>query len=552
MFKGKKTLAVTTLCALPFLFTPIAYAAKIVDLNQSHPQVLQTLTAKTLGATAVTLTEFSRTKDFNQTTHVRFQETYMGYKILGADGVLHVNQAVDAEGLQSVIAKAAQENATMDGKLYADLNADLGSVPASVFHNTQSAKALQEVLRNSQAKTNPATITDKKVELIVYVDDQNKAHWAYQVSLVIEPSAAGVLPSKPIYILDAQTFTPYTEWDEINTLDATVKTGGGFGGNLKMGKVSYDGIKGNLARLAVTRDGATKTCTLQNLDVTVKHYGTGKISSFLCKAKDKQTHNNVYWSAELDAVNGGYSPDNDALFGGAVIKNMYKKWYKTEVLTQGGKPMMLNMVVHDRIDNAFWDGAKMTFGDGIRTFYPLTSLGVAAHEISHGFTQQHSNLRYSGQSGGMNEAYSDMAAQAAEQFAYGKGKNSWQIGPEIFKAPNQALRYMDQPSKDCKGKQPGNWCSIDTADQYRSGIDVHYSSGVYNHFFYALGTTKGWDARKAFNVMLTANTNYWTSSTDFVSGACGVLKAANALKYNLKAVKAAFTVVKIDTSKCQL
>src|SRR4029079_4516028 len=127
-----------------------------------------------------------------------------------------------------------------------------------------------------------------------------------------------------------------------------------------------------------------------------------------------EQHNKLYWDADLHTVNGGYSPDNDALFGGAVIKNMYQQWYGVPVLKENGKPMMLVMVVHNPIDNAFWDGKKMTFGDGVRMFYPLTSLGVAAHEISHGFTEQHSNLTYYGQSGGMNEAYSDMAAQAAE------------------------------------------------------------------------------------------------------------------------------------------
>ena len=99
-------------------------------------------------------------------------------------------------------------------------------------------------------------------------------------------------------------------------------------------------------------------------------------------------------------------------------------------------------------ENAFWDGKQMTFGDGDTMMYPLVSLGVGAHEISHGFTEQHSNLEYYGQSGGINEAFSDMAAQAAEY--YSAKKNSWQIGPEIMKEDSgyEALRYMDKPSRD--------------------------------------------------------------------------------------------------------
>ncbi len=273
--------------------------------------------------------------------------------------------------------------------------------------------------------------------------------------------------------------------------------------------------------------------------------------SFPCSAVDPE-HNNVYWNADFDAVNDGYSPGNDALFGGQVIKHMYQDWYGMPVLTNSdGTPMMLGMVVHIRnYDNAYWDGQQMTFGDGYSMFYPLTSLGVAAHEISHGFTEQHSNLTYWSQSGGMNEAFSDMAAQAAEVYAYGTGKNSWQIGPEIFKAQDEALRYMDVPSKDCGGKNPGSWCSIDDASEYYDGLDVHFSSGVYNRFFYTLGTTRGWDARKAFDVMVQANSNYWTSNATFSTAACGVIDAAKDLGYSVDDVKAAFDVVKVDYSAC--
>ena len=58
----------------------------------------------------------------------------------------------------------------------------------------------------------------------------------------------------------------------------------------------------------------------------------------------------------------------------------------------------------------------MYFGDGNTRFYPLVSLDVSAHEVAHGFTDQASGLRYADQSGGINEAYSDLAGEAAEVF----------------------------------------------------------------------------------------------------------------------------------------
>lgn len=514
----------------------ISYAAVPVDLSHENPFMLHSLTS-----TTSKIDEVSRTVDFNKTLHVRVQQTYRNYPVWGADGVVHYKS-----NHTSHLKGGHDDSVTMNGTMYRDMDADLAKTPSVVFTSAHADQAIAKTIGTYQQNVGgkPA-IHNSKSELIVFVDDANKAHYAYKVSFDAEPLKDGALPSKPNFIVDAVTFKVYRSWDEIQTITADAVQGGGFGGNKKMGELAYDGLTGDLRKLAYTRDGGT--CTLANADVTVKHSGSRTAVEFPCDATNPD-HDNIYWSGELHAVNGGYSPDNDALFGGIIIKEMYQSWYGVPVLIENGKPMMLNMVVHAHMDNAYWDGKQMTFGDGISMFYPLTSLGVASHEISHGFTQQHSNLAYYGQSGGMNEAFSDMAAQGAEYFAY--GKNSWQIGPEIFKAPNEALRYMDKPSKDCRGKKPGNWCSIDSADQYRSGLDVHFSSGVYNRVFYLIGTAANWDTRKAFDIMVQANANYWTSGTTFVQGACGVISAAKDYKYDTAAVLEAFKTVGIDTSSC--
>jgi hypothetical protein len=79
----------------------------------------------------------------------------------------------------------------------------------------------------------------------------------------------------------------------------------------------------------------------------------------------------------------------------------------------------------------------------------------------------------------------------------------------------------------CNPPQDGG--SIDNASQYTSGLDVHYSSGVYNKAFCKLAKTAGWDTPKAFKVIARANELYWTPSSTFNSGACGVETAATDL-----------------------
>ncbi|ATD10108.1 vibriolysin [Pseudoalteromonas piscicida] len=188
-------------------------------------------------------------------------------------------------------------------------------------------------------------------------------------------------------------------------------------------------------------------------------------------------------------------------------------------------------------ENAFWDGSAMTFGDGANTFYPLVSLDVSAHEVSHGFTEQNSGLVYRYKSGGLNEAFSDMAGEAAEFFM--KGSNDWLVGQDIFKGSG-ALRYMNDLTQDGR--------SIDHQSNYTSSMDVHHTSGVFNKAFYNLATTAGWDTKKAFIVMAKANQMYWTANTDWDLAGNGVMDAACDLGYEPGDVQAALAAVGVNSN----
>lgn len=503
-----------------------SFAAKLVDLKHQPMSLLNSFTQ----SPGVAFKEMHRDQDFKQTTHARLQQMYQGYRVWAADFVLHTPKS---------------GSPFMNGVIYQNLNKDLGNAPA-----LQSDKMLSDAIATFRHKSgNTKDIHDGKAELMVYVDKTHQAHWAYLVSFMADAPAKGHAPQKPNYIMDAASGQIYHEWDNIQTSEKD-DVGGGFGGNLKTGQYSYDRGKNNLAKMDITRDSWTRTCYLHNSDVTVKDASHGdEVMHFLCK--DSEREHALYWDADFDAVNGGYSPANDALYAGRVIQDMYKKWYGIPPLTDSnGKAMMLNMRVHVlNYENAYWDGSQMTFGDGYSTFYPLVSLGVGAHEISHGFTEQHSGLIYWGQSGGLNEAFSDMAAQAAE--FYSVGHNSWQIGPEIFKQDDAALRYMDIPSKDCYGGTPGDWCSIDNMSEYNDWLDVHFSSGIFNRIFYLIGSENGWnDTKKAFDVMVQANRYYWTSGTTFADAACGVLKATDDFGFDKSVVTNALDVVQVDYSQC--
>jgi pseudolysin/vibriolysin len=183
----------------------------------------------------------------------------------------------------------------------------------------------------------------------------------------------------------------------------------------------------------------------------------------------------------------------------------------------------------------------MVFGDGDQYFYPFVVLDVTGHEISHGFTEQHSGLEYTGQSGGMNEAFSDMAGEAVEYFD--RGSNDFMVGADMVKPATVPLLGMAAMRDMCTPSNDG--ASIDSARDYSDALDVHYSSGVYNRAFCLLARTSGWNTRKAFEVFHDANALYWGPQETFDGGACGVEQAAADRGYVQADVAAAFNAVDV-------
>lgn len=152
-------------------------------------------------------------------------------------------------------------------------------------------------------------------------------------------------------------------------------------------------------------------------------------------------------------------------------------------------------------DNAFWDGATMTYGDGSGTslpvsatgsFRPLTSLDVCGHEIGHGVCSFTADLVYESESGAMNEGLSDIWGAAIENFvnapplSLGIAFQPFQIGEQIS-ADNIGLRRMDDPKANGNPDTYGgaNWINpVCTPSLANDQCGVHTNSGVLNKYFY--------------------------------------------------------------------
>lgn len=320
---------------------------------------------------------------------------------------------------------------------------------------------------------------------------------------------------------------------------------GGYGGNMRIGRLIYSNDPAHLSALTVSREPTSGLCYLENENA--KMFEGNNVIKFNCISTDP-THDDIYWNANLGEVNGGYSPENDTLYATETVTKMFKNWYNiSPVVDDKGLHKPIPIRLHLNSDNAYADEDSIDIGNGGRIFYPLTSLPVISYLIGQVFTNQHSNLNwYDSQSGGISIAFSCMTAMAAEFYA--THKNTWQVGADVIKS-GQALHYMDVPSKNCK-EEVASFCSIDTLAKYKPRTRNYAAGGLFNRAFYLLATTTGWDTHKAYDIFVQANRYHWKSDVTFHQGACDVVTSAKELGYDTMSVMIAFSGVGIDTRDC--
>jgi Zn-dependent metalloprotease len=259
----------------------------------------------------------------------------------------------------------------------------------------------------------------------------------------------------------------------------------------------------------------------------------------------------------------------DAHYGIAETWDFYKSTFGRNGIADDGKGA--RSYVHDgAYVNASWSDSCfcMRYGDGDSTTYlPLVELDVAGHEMSHGVTSRTAGLNYRGESGGLNEATSDIMGTNVEWYANnGNDVPDYVIGEEIFRSYNPAtnfIRRMDKPSLD--------GASQDCWSKATRRVDVHYSSGPANHFFYLLSegsgaktingiaynsptcngsSVSGIGRTAAAAIWYRALTVYMTSSTDYSGARVATVNAATDLygasSTQVAAVKAAWSAVSVN------
>jgi len=481
--------------------------------------------------------------DADGTEHVRYQRSYRGLPVIGGDFVVHARNGKVAGVSQSL--KTASRPLLKPQVSVDQAIVEAGSRFGSHFQGAPSSR------------------------LVVYARGASPV-LAHEV--VFRGIKADQTETVMHYFVDARSGKILDQWDDVKTAQPGPGGGGcsgataavGTGKSLTEGNVTLNTTKcgSSYQMVDLTRGGgATHNMSMKTAGMGAVFTGTTNIWG-----------NNLVGNAQTAAA--------DAHYGVAATWDYYKNVHGRLGIANDGKGAISRVHYGRNYGNASWSDACfcMTFGDGDNgaTILPLVALDIAGHEMSHGVTSRSADLVYSGESGGLNEATSDIFGTMVEYYANNSNDpGDYVVGEELF-ANNanmrKAIRWMFKPSLEGAGT------SQDCYGPTTGSVDVHYSSGVANHFYYLLAegavvpagfgagtwanlspaalvcngntaiTGIGRDA--AQKIWYKALTAYMTSSTNYAGARAATISASTDLygasSAQTNAVKAAWSAVNVN------
>ena len=456
-------------------------------------------------------------------THIRLTQTHGGIPVYGAELVAHLtnNEVTLVNGHYQEVKNEIAANPKLSVKQAADLAlADVGKAGAvrtfgSNLFNLERAKG----------------------ELCVYpVGDSHRL--AYE--LTIRPS----MLQRWAYWIDAETGAVL---DKINTTCT-------FLGPIKTTAKDLNGVS---RTFSTYQESAGRYFLIDASKAMFNPASTipDKTIGGLVTLDSRNTYgdNQKFWYVS-SANNANWTPTAvSAHYNSGLAYDYYRNTHTRNSLNARGGTIksVVNIVDDDGtgLDNAYWSGEFMAYGNGGSLLKPLAgALDVAGHEMTHGVIENTANLVYKSQSGAINESMADVFGTMID-------RDDWTIGEDIVKSNKfiqGAVRSMSNPNQGGKndfGYQPATMAQYEKlpedADNDNGG--VHVNSGIVNYAFYLFATavTKG----KAEKIYYRALTTYLTRTSKFMDLRLAVIKATadihGASSAEVAAAKTAFDRVGI-------
>ncbi|MRI00689.1 T9SS type A sorting domain-containing protein [Kriegella sp. EG-1] len=449
-------------------------------------------------------------------THIKMQQMFQGVKVYGSEVVLHLDE---------------------DNKVSA-LNGRNKPTPIinSTIPKLSVTDALQEVEKDLGTKINiknlvmglsQLTNSDFEEELLIYTHE-GKNILARHLTVFPNPM------DRWEYFVDAQTgeiinkyyhtCTLYHNLNEVNHSHSAilVPPTNGTGTDL-------NGVNRQINAYSVNGQNYlinTSEAMFNEAQSELPDNPVGAIITLDYRNESPYEENDIYHVTS--ATNNWDNPTAvSAHYNAEVSYNYYKNTFNRNSINGEGGTIISFINVGDEdgggLDNAFWNGKSIYYGNGRDAFKPLAgALDVGGHEMTHGVIRATANLEYLNQSGAINESFADIFGAMID-------RDDWKLGEDIVNTDvftSGAMRDMQNPNNGVNSDENG-WQPKDMTEYYAGTRDnggVHINSGILNRAYYLVATDIS--KNKAEQIYYRALESYLTVSSQFIDLRLAVIQSA--------------------------
>jgi Zn-dependent metalloprotease len=230
---------------------------------------------------------------------------------------------------------------------------------------------------------------------------------------------------------------------------------------------------------------------------------TMQMTVYDCKQKTDFAGAVKIWDSETNEKVSSVAAKN-VIDGGKASWDFYFELFGRNSIDNEG--LRISQYIHyDKgLDNAFWDGRRMIYGDGDGIIFTsfTSDIDIIGHELTHGVTEHESNLDYENQAGALNESFSDIFGILIKQRFNNQDvkKSNWLIGENVMIGSEYSLRSLKAPGTGYKNHpelgddpQPATMDNYVNLPNTQAGDwgGVHINSGIPNFAFYVAAFNMG-------------------------------------------------------------
>ncbi len=439
--------------------------------------------------------------------HYRFEQYYQNIKIESSMIIAHCNHNI----VKSFNGDWFSSVKLSNGKSLTEAQAlqfALNKVKAQTYkwENEQEEAHMKAMLKDPSFTYKPigelviVPVIDSKQKTVVFL-------YAYKFNIYAE---------KPLYranvYVDASTGQIIKEQNLICTSNVIGTANTRYSGSQTMTSDNY--TTGGYRLRETGRGNGIETYNLNN---TTSYTNTDF------------TNNSSTWSSTgIDQV------ATDAHWGAEKTYDYYNTTFNRNSIDDNGFTLLSYVHYDTNFTNAFWDGQRMTYGDGDISlgYKEFTALDVCGHEITHGLVQFTAQLS-GGESDALNEGFADIFGTAVEWYARPLLRN-WLMGEDLT-TNHVPFRNLSNPNAL---QQPDTYFGTN----WDPNNEPHNNNGPCIYWYYLLSVggngvndnsqsynITGISMAKASAIAYRALSIYMTPNTDYANVRAFTIQAAKDL-----------------------